>query len=164
MTENALVNAFKWHCGSYTLSYKQHFFSTQRQCWLPFSWMELQMLLRCCLIYYIYVLYLCPCLDLGLFMSYLCFLVFILIFIFIMIHEYRYTCPFAYFLEYILLFCEQKIILTVKECEQSSDSKSSASGCCLAFAWFFVNFSLALLIKVLLIKKACTWIGFENTM
>ena len=31
--------------------------------------------------------------------------------------------------------------------------KNSASGCCLAFAWFFVNFSLGLLIKVLLIKQ-----------
>ena len=29
---------------------KQHFFSTQRQCCLTFSWLELQMLLRCCLI------------------------------------------------------------------------------------------------------------------
>ena len=34
-----------------------------------------------------------------------------------------------------------------------TNSKSSASGCYLAFAWFFVNFSLALLIKVLFIKK-----------
>ena len=25
-----------------------------------------------------------------------------------------------------------------------SNSKSSASGCCLAFAWFFANFSVAL--------------------
>ena len=123
---------------------------------------------KCCLGVAWFIIYICvifvSCLDLGLFMSYLCFLVFILIFIFIMIHEYRYTCSFAYFLEYILLFCEQKIILTIKECEQSSDSKSSVSGCCLAFAWFFVSFSLTLLIKVLLIKKACTWIGFENTM
>ena len=31
--------------------------------------------------------------------------------------------------------------------------KNSALGCCLAFAWFFVNFSLGLLIKVLLIKQ-----------
>ena len=30
---------------------------------------------------------------------------------------------------------------------------SSSSGCCLAFVWFFANFSLMLLIKVLLIKK-----------
>ena len=34
--------------------------------------------------------------------------------------------------------------------------KRSASGCCLAFASFFANFSLALLIKVLLIKKRVT--------
>ena len=33
--------------------------------------------------------------------------------------------------------------------------KSSASGCCLAFAQDFANFSLTLLLKVLLIKKAC---------
>ena len=75
--------------------YKQRFFSTQRQCWLTFSWIELQTLLRCCLIHIIiiilrhvlYLLYLCPCLDLGLFMSYLCDLFFIFIFIFIMINR-----------------------------------------------------------------------------
>ena len=39
--------------------------------------------------------------------------------------------------------------------------QSSASGCCLTFAWFFANFSLVLLIKVLLIKKAC--IGFYKS-
>ena len=38
---------------------------------------------------------------------------------------------------------------------QLSNSKSSASGCYLAFTWFFTNFSLALLIKVLLTKKVC---------
>ena len=45
-----------------------------------FSWIELQMLLRCCLIHisiiilrnFLHLLYLCSCLDLGLFMSYLC--------------------------------------------------------------------------------------------
>ena len=41
-----------------------------------------------------------------------------------------------------------------KEYEQFSGSESSASGCCLTFAWIFVNFSLALLIKVLLIKES----------
>ena len=35
--------------------------------------------------------------------------------------------------------------------------QNSASGCCLAFDWFFGNFRLALLIKVLLIKKACVY-------
>ena len=33
--------------------------------------------------------------------------------------------------------------------------KSSASGCCLAFASFFAIFSMVLLIKKLLIKKGC---------
>ena len=40
-----------------------------------------------------------------------------------------------------------------EKCEQFLNRKSSASGCCLAFAWFFAKFSLTLLIKVLLIKK-----------
>ena len=47
-----------------------------------------------------------------------------------------------------------------KQCEYFSISKSSASGYCLAIAWFYVNFSLSLLVKVLLIKKAC--IFFKN--
>ena len=75
--------------------YKQRFFSTQPQCCLIFSWIELQMLLRCCLIHisiiilrhFLYLLYLCPCLDLGLFMSYLLDLFSILIFIFIMFNR-----------------------------------------------------------------------------
>ena len=75
--------------------YKQRFFLTQSQCCLTFSWMELQMLLRCCLIhisiitlgYFLYLLFLCPCLGLGLFMSYLCDLFFIFILIFIKINR-----------------------------------------------------------------------------
>ena len=59
---------------------KQHLFSAQLQCCLNFSWIELQMLLSCCLIHIaiiilshiLYLVYLYPCLDLGLFMSYLC--------------------------------------------------------------------------------------------
>ena len=53
------------------------FFSTQPQCCLTFLWTELQMLLGCCLIHitiivlrhFLYLLYLCPCLDLSLFMT-----------------------------------------------------------------------------------------------
>ena len=71
--------------------YKQGFFSTQPQCCVICSWIELQMLLRCCLIHIItivlrgilHVVYLCPCLDLGLFRSYFCDLFFIFSFIFI---------------------------------------------------------------------------------
>ena len=59
---------------------KQRYFLTQPQCCLTFSWIELQVLLRCCLIYItiiilrhiLYLVYLCPCLGLNQFMSYLC--------------------------------------------------------------------------------------------
>ena len=73
----------------------QRFFSTQLRCCLFFSWIELQMLLICCLIrlrmiklrHYLYLLYLFPGLDLGLFMSYLCDLIFNFFFILIMINR-----------------------------------------------------------------------------
>ena len=52
---------------------KQRFSSIQLQCCLTFSWIELQMLLRCCLMHistiilrhYLHLLYLCSCLDQG---------------------------------------------------------------------------------------------------
>ena len=82
--------------------YKQRFFSAQPQCCLTFSWTELQMLLRCCLIhliiiiwrYFLYLLYLCSFLDLGLYMSYL--------------------CSFAYFIKHVLLFLDDNVD---EECE-----------------------------------------------
>ena len=72
--------------------YKQHSFSTQYQIVLTFSWIEFQMLLGVTwsifiLKHFLHLLYLCPCLDLGLFMSYLCDLFFIFIFIFIKINH-----------------------------------------------------------------------------
>ena len=82
--------------------YKQRFFSIQLQCYLPFSWIELQMyelqiymsiiILR----NFLYLLFLCPCLGLGLFMS--C-LVLNLIFIFIMINVIISS------MQTLLLFC-----------------------------------------------------------
>ena len=66
-------------------------------------------------------------------------------------HEHRRTCSFVYFLVYVLLFLDDNLD---GECVWFSNSKSSASRYRLAFAWFFANFSLALLIKLLLIKKA----------
>ena len=62
----------------YTLYfYKQAFFSTQPKFYLTFSWIQLQLLLRSCLILksivimrpLLYLLYLCSSLDTGLFMS-----------------------------------------------------------------------------------------------
>ena len=35
----------------------------------------------------------------------------------------------------------------IEESESFLNTKSSASGCCLAFAWFFANFTMVLLIK-----------------
>ena len=83
--------------------------------------------------HFLYLLYLCPCLDLcrclELFMSYLYDLLFIFIFIIInrISYEYRHTCSFAYFLEYVPLFLDNN---AYKKCEKFSNSKGSASGCC----------------------------------
>ena len=60
---------------NYTFFYKQRFFSTLPQFWLTFSWIELQTLLRCCLIHvsiimlrhFLYLVDLCSYLGLGLF-------------------------------------------------------------------------------------------------
>ena len=65
-------------------------------------------------------------------------------------NEYNsHTCFFTYFLEYVQLFLDDNVD---EECEWFSNRKRLASGCCLSFAWFFANFSLLLLIKVLLFK------------
>ena len=67
------------------------------------------------LIRFLYLLYLCLCLELGLFMSNLCDLFFIFIFIFIMINRMNTgTCSFAYFLEYVLSFLDDNVN---EECE-----------------------------------------------
>ena len=64
---------------NYMLFYKQRFFFNSACC-LTFSWIELQMLFRCCWIHItiiilkhiLHLVCLCPCLGLRLFMSYLC--------------------------------------------------------------------------------------------
>ena len=90
----------------YTLFFISNaFFSTQTQCCLTFSKTEVQILLRCCLMHisiiilrlFIYLLYLCSCLHLGLFMPYLHESIFIFVFIFIMIDciiSWIQTCLF----------------------------------------------------------------------
>ena len=95
--------------------YKQRFFSIQPKCCVTFSWIDLQMLLRCCLIHVsmiilrhvLYLLFSCPCLDLGLFMSYLCDLFFFFIFIFVIINRIiswiQTHLFFFLFIEYVLL-------------------------------------------------------------
>ena len=139
-------------------------FLTHPQCCLTFSWLELQMLLQGCLIHMtfillkriIYVVYSCPYLGLGLFMPHLFDLFFISSLIFTVINHitsFKQMYLFLiHFLEYLLLFLNDNVD---EESEQYSNSKSSTSGCCLAFALFFAKISLTLLIKVLLIKKLC---------
>ena len=87
---------FYWYLSLHVFFISNAFFSTQPQCFLTFSWIELRMLLRCCLInenisilrHFWYSLYLCPCLEQGLFMLHLCDPCdFICIFIFIMINH-----------------------------------------------------------------------------
>ena len=105
------------HFFSNALFYKQGFFSTQPQCCLTFSWIEFQMLLRCCLIHITIIILrhilclvcLCPFLGLGLFMSYLCDLLFIFSLIFIVINHITSIKQtylfFLHFLEYLHYFC-----------------------------------------------------------
>ena len=116
----------KFSLSNHTPVFISPLFSTQSQCCLTFSCTELQVLLRCCLIHisiiilrhFLYLLYLCPCLVLGLFKSYLCDL-FSFSSSFSLIDKYRHACSFAYFLEYVPSFLNDNL---------------SASGCCLAFA------------------------------
>ena len=79
------------------------------------------------------------CLCLGLFISYLCNILFIIIFIYITVNHI--------------------ISLTQKNLFFGHAYQNFSSGCCLAFACFFANFSLVLLIKVFLIKKAFIPLG-----
>ena len=120
------------------------------------------MLLRCYLVHIsiiilkqnLYLVYFCPYVSLGLFMSYLygLFFIFSLIFIFInyMTSIKQTQLVFAHFLEHLLIFLTNNVD---EKSEQYSKSPRSVSGCCLAFAYVFANFSLTLLIKALLIKK-----------
>ena len=81
--------------------------------------------------------------------------IFHFIFIFIRIKRTISWIPtylffFFFFLEYVPIFLDDKLD---EERKTLSSSKNPASKACLAFASFFANFSLDLLIKVLLIKK-----------
>ena len=76
------------------------------------------MLLRCCLIhisivklrYFLYLLYLCPCLDLCLFMSYLCDLSFIFIFVMMnLINAEALRYSSGYLSEYVQSFLDDSV-------------------------------------------------------
>ena len=92
----------------------QRFYCTQPHCCLPFSRIQLQMLLRCCLLHmtimmrhFLFLVYSQPCLGLVLFMLYLRVLFFVFIFIFLIINHINTLKQahlfLAHFLEYLKL-------------------------------------------------------------
>ena len=132
LSRTLFIDCFRYKERIHAFFYKQRFFSTQPQCCLTFLWIELQMLLRCCLIQtsiiilrnFLYLPYLCLCLDLGLFFvvpkftSYIRDLFFIFIFIFNTINSIVSVIQtylfFFLFLEYVLLFLDDNVN---KECK-----------------------------------------------
>ena len=122
---NWQVHMQKLSCLSYLLSTNDFivtwFFSTQSQFWLTFSWIELQILLSCCLIrisivilrQIFYLVNWCPCLGLGPYISSICDLFFIFSLKFIVInHITSFTQTyliFVCFLEYLLLAFDDEV-------------------------------------------------------
>ena len=137
-------------------------FSTQAQCCLTFSWIEPQMLLKCCLIhitiiilrYILYLVYFCPCLDLGFFMSSL---------VIYLSFQPHFHCHQSYnFLKQTLVFCTFFRISPSTFGWQGGWRKRTifkqqmfSLRVLLNFCLFFANFNLSLFIKVLLMTKAC---------
>ena len=146
--------------------YKQRSFSTLPQYCLTFSWFELQMLLRCYLIririiimrHYAEILFILHFFSMSRPRTMYIVSVWSIFHFHLHFHYYQ-SCIISWIQTY-LFFClyfrisyHFWIITWVKNANNLQITK--ASGCCLAFAWFFANFSLAWLTKVLLIKKAC---------
>ena len=123
------------------LFYKHRFFSNQPQCCLTFKLIETQMLLKSCFLHRGIVLprhnILCISVSMSTSWSvYICCLIYVICFFII-----------------IFIIINHIISLTLKNLFLEMFVKSSASECCLPLAYVFINFSLAFLIKVLLIKK-----------
>ena len=121
------------------------------------------MSLKCCLrvTYPIntYLLYLCPCIELGLLMLYLCDLLF---FIFISFrYDWSYNLMNKDTLVLLLIFSKMPyypwLITWMKNANNIQISKVQSH--CLGFAWIFANFKLALLIKVLLLIKRSVYLN-----
>ena len=99
----------------------------------------------------LYLAYLCPCLALVLFMWYLCDLFFIFCLIFIIIN-----CIISLKLTYLLFAQYHILVLEITQIKKMNNFQIAKGQLqSVTFAWFFANFSLSLLIKVLLLKKAC---------
>ena len=122
------------------------------------------MQLRCCLIdvtiitsrHILYLVYLCPCQRLSLFMSYLLDLYFIFSLIFFAINDI-----FSFIYAHMFLHIFQNIsyylwmIMWMKKPHNFLIPKVQPQHVVQLLLNFFANFSLVLLTKVLLINKAC---------
>ena len=109
-----------WVCPKpiHAFFYEQCFFSAQPQCCLTFWWFKSQMLLKCCLLYadiklnkVCYILYICA-------------------------HVYVYAIIWSIFYYHFQFYCNYSHNLNKNPPLVYLDIfiKSSASGCCLAFA------------------------------
>ena len=123
------------------------------------------MQLRCCLIditiiiwrHILYLVYLCPCQRLGLFMSYLLDLFFIFSLIFFVINHissFKQTYFFSHIFQNISYYL--LMITWMKKPHNFLKAKVQPQRVVqLLLNFFFANFSLILPTKVLLINKAC---------
>ena len=119
------------------------------------------MLLKCYLTHiniiilrhFLYLIYLWPSLDLSLLMSYLCDLFFIFIFIFIMINRMNANTLviLLIFQNMSYYFLDHYVMRNVNNFQIAKVQSQGFLSICLTFCQFF---SLSLLIKVQLIKKA----------
>ena len=128
-----------------TFFHKQRFFSIQPQYCLTCSWIELQMFLRCCLMHktrlFIFTIFGPVSRPRSTYVvsmwSYFHFFAFIFIMINRTVSWIQTHLFYCLLLEYVLLFLDDDMD---DECEEFSNSKISASGCCLALAQFFAKF------------------------
>ena len=105
----------------------------------------------------LYLVYLCPCQRLGLFMSYLLDLFFIFSLIFFAINLiFSFKQTYLFFAHFQNISYYLWMITWMKKPHNFLIAKVQPQPCCLAFAQFFLPISAwYLLTKMLLINKAC---------
>ena len=148
-----------WRVTIHSFFHKQRFFFNSASVLLSvaLSWIELQMLLRCCLIHLtitvlwsiLYLLYLS--MSRRRCRIYMIFFHFQPDFHHNHIILLKQICFFSHFLEYLLIIFGWWCGLN--KVNKFQIAKVQPHRVLLSFAWFLADFSLALLIKVLLIKK-----------
>ena len=118
----------------------------------------------CCLIHIViiilrnilYLVYLSLCLGVDLLMSDLWDLFFIFSLIFIVInHITSLKWTHLFFVHFLNISYCFRMIMWIKKASNFQIAKVQPPSVAELFAWVFANFGLALLIKLLLIKKAC---------